>query len=113
MSIDPGTARREPWRYVVRGLVSLGILLGLGYWALVSLVLAVLKCDDTCARGDDLEHWRWTGQFLMVATGCLIGVAALAYGFSKRRRHTYRVLLVVSLGIAMTWVVWVFGFGGF
>lgn len=111
MSINPQTTTREPWRYVVRGLVSIGLLVALGYWAIFSLVLAVFRCDDTCARGDDVEHWWWTAQFILAAAGCVVGIAALAYGFSTRRRGAYRVLRFVSLGIAMTWAIWVFGIG--
>lgn len=104
--------RRERWRYFVRALFTLAALVAIGYWALVSLVLAVIKCDDTCG-GASLDHWRWTGQFVLTAAGCVVGLGALAMGFSMRFRTAYRALLVVSLVIAMTWLTWVVGFGEF
>lgn len=104
--------RREPWRYVVRALFTLAALVAIGYWALASLVLAVLKCDDTCG-GADVDHWRWTGQFVLAATGCLLGLGALVLGFGTRFRLAYRALLLASAVIAITWVTWVIGFGEF
>ena len=104
--------RREPWRYVVRALFTLAALVAIGYWARASLVLAVLKCDDTCG-GADVDHWRWTGQFVLAATGSLLGLVALFLGFGTRFRPAYRALLVVSAVVAMTWATWVIGFGKF
>ena len=104
--------RREPWRNGVRALFTLAALVAIGYWARASLVLAVLKCDDTCG-GADVDHWRWTGQFVLAATGSLLGLVALVLGFGTRFRPAYRALLVVSAVVAMTWATWVIGFGKF
>jgi hypothetical protein len=107
-----GPQRREAWRYVARAVVTLGAVVAIGYWALVSLVIAALKCDDTCG-GADVEHWRWTGQLVLAAVGCIVALTALALGFSAKRRRLYRTALVASASLAAVWVAWVVGFGEF
>lgn len=104
--------RREPWRHVVRALVSVAALVAIGYWVLVALVIAALKCDDTCG-GAELDHWGWTGQVILAATGGLLGIVALIMGFGSKFRRTYRALLAVSAALAMGWVIWVLGSGEF
>lgn len=104
--------RREPWQYVARALVSLAAVVAIGYWALLSLVIAALKCDESCG-GADVEHWRWTGQFVLASVGCVVTLAALAFGFSPKNRRLYRALLVASVSLAAVWAAWVFGLGEF
>jgi hypothetical protein len=43
----------------------------------------------------------------MAAAGCVVGIAAFTLGFSARRRHTYHFLLIIFLGIVVTWAIWV------
>jgi uncharacterized membrane protein len=60
-----------------------------------------------------LDHWGWTGQVILAATGGLLGIVALIMGFGSKLRRTYRALLAVSAALAMAWVIWVLGSGEF
>jgi hypothetical protein len=98
-------------RYFVRALFTLAASAGIAYWLLISSVLTAIKCGDTCG-GADAEHWRYTAQFVLAALGSMLGMIALALGFTAKAR-AYRVFLVVSLGCALAWIAWVVGLGDF
>ena len=105
------TPRRSTAKHLLRVLVALAAGVGLAYLLLVSILLATVKCGDTCG-GSDTEHWRWTAQFVLAVMVVAMGAAALVLGFTSRTR-TYRALLVLSIGSVLAWMVWVLGFGDF
>ena len=81
-----GIGRQYGWpSHVARGAISLAAGAGLAYLLLVSLFIAVIKCDDNCG-GADADHWRWTAQFVLAAVGSVLGVAALVLGFTSKTR---------------------------
>lgn len=98
-------------RRVARVFVSLVAAAGLAYLLLLSGLLALIKCGDTCG-GHDTEHWRWTAQLVLAAVASVLGLAALALGFTSRTR-AYRALLAVSVACVLSWLVWVVGLGEF
>jgi len=113
MSTTAADVRPSRWRSLLRVLMSLAAVAGLGYWVLFSFVLALIQCGDTCDGADaSAGHWRWTAQFMIAAVGAVSGVIASVLGFTSRARM-YRRFLLVSLGCVLAWLAWVLGFGAF
>lgn len=106
--MSPG---RRGARLALRAVLSVAAAAGLMYLLLISVVLATVKCGDSCNAGD-ADHWRWRAQLMLAAPSVLLGVAALALGFTTRNL-AYRSVLVASLGLLLAWLVWVVGFGAF
>lgn len=105
---------RDPFPMAARVIVSLVALGVLGYWALWSFALFAIGCsDDYCTGGAfGRDRLRYTLQFLLAAPAVAAGVVGLALGFTSRRQLAARLLGITAV-IALLWVVWVLGFGGF
>lgn len=108
----PGLQRGDS-RHVWRAVVSLAAFVGLAYMLLISVVLAAIRCGDSCDGAVvGPEHWQWTAQLVLAAVGSVVGSAALVLGFTSKA-HLYRTVLVVSLVCVLAWLLWVLGFGAF
>lgn len=111
MSQAGGTRlRREPWRYVVRGVVSLGLVAAALVWFSFAAFLLILKCDDVCSGGQS-DWWGYWAQFWLAAAGSLLGAIALVLGFTRYRTQ-YRTVAGAAAGCALTWSLWVLGGSG-
>lgn len=105
--------QRGDSRRVLRAVVSLAAFVGLAYMLLISVVLAAIKCGDSCDGAVvGPEHWQWTTQLVLAAVGSVLGATALVLGFTAKVL-LYRALLVLSLVCALAWLLWVLGFGAF
>lgn len=109
--VDMTATPRRQGNTVLRGLLTLSAGAGIVYWLFFSFVLATIRCGDSCG-GYDAEHWRWEAQLLLAVLGSVLGMIALVLGLRSGGR-AYRLLLVTSLGCALTWAAWVVAFGQF
>ena len=104
--------RREVRRYVGRALLTSAMAAAICYWIGLSLFFLVFRCGDNCDGTDAADHWRYPAQFVLTASGGVLGLIALPLGFTKAQ-GAYRVLRIASLGCALAWLYWVFILGGF
>ena len=97
-------ARRSPWRYAARGLVTLALAAGAAFWLLVAGYLAAFRCDEGCS-GDQAESWQYDGQAYLALAGAALTAVAMVLGFTPFIR-TYRAFLALAVGSAVLWLAW-------
>ena len=105
LHVDERVARRQPWRYVPRALLTLAALVGLGYWMLWALLFAVVKCDESCDTPAEAEKWQWVGQAFFAGFGLLAALLGLILGFTTRTRQSWALLALSAASLAAWWLV--------
>ena len=107
---SPSSVRPTPSRRLVRAVLSLVALAVVAAWLLYAWLFLVLRCDESCS-GDQAESWVYPGQAVLAVTGAALTLAAIALGFTSRRRG-YRVAAGTAVAALVTWLAWWF-VGGF
>lgn len=71
-----------------------------------SAALAAFRCDENCYSDEQATWWGYEAQFYLAGAGALLGVVALTFGFTTKKR-TYWTFAVASTVCWVTWFVWV------
>jgi hypothetical protein len=79
------------WAILVRVILSLVAVAGLGWWTIVSAYLYFFRCDDGCS-GNEVHNWAYSEQFFVWILGCGVGLAGLVLGFTPRKGASWGCL---------------------
>ena len=77
-----------------------------------SLVIAALKCDESCDSAEQASWWGYQAQLALSGVGAITGVVALVLGFTSKAGLS-RKFATISVVCWVIWVWWVPGSGNF